>query len=564
MKRLYFFHEISGSKLRVIFYVMFSVCILTIGGAMLWQWHALPIYPDEIAYRLIGARAWRDGPFQRSLFILCNGDYQRISWLYRPAAWLFSQYDRFVAPHEVRNGVMLISGGVLPAALWLGWSRRHIVSAVAILGGFIGTTGAVLVMARPEILLLLNVALVMVALAVPERGRKAYVLPLALGVWGSFYLSSYVHLQGLILFPLTFYALLFLASEWLSFPMAFLAASAVVAPLVPFGVMLHHGACTGYPGISALRDSLAFHFADLQREGGGSFAVNKVRLLIENISYMSGGVRRVPYVPNVNMKGADFFLRNSDNFILYSVFLIVVSSLLFSLYGVMRVLFSAARGGGRRSIADTLLSNRLSISAVLLTFPVYALWVYDAQNAFYRSAVFMALLSCAMVMGLADLKGHWRLLSWPVAALFLLTAGACYRANASLFVPAIAEYEQGGSLSLFHDWQAVSGDIAALSRETVPPLNAGGLVIDDLTYSALRNRPNLTPITYLGLQILLTHLSAWSIVDGQRLNGVIARCSLMETWHIPTPHRRGEICAVSREEWRDTLSGLHKGGKDAP
>ncbi|OIQ92725.1 hypothetical protein GALL_253280 [mine drainage metagenome] len=543
------------------FYILCIIPVLfvsLIAVAVLWQWSDLPIYPDEIAYRMISGRTWQDGLVQKGLLILCSANAPHVSWLYVPAAWVFSQYDRFIAPDQVRMGVMALSFSVVPAALWLGWRRRHILASVAILGGFIGTSGAVLVIARPEILLLCNVALVMVALALSGEKRKVIIVPTAVGLWGSFYLSSYVHLEGIMLFPLTFYAIVCLTCELLPFLAAFAVTAGGTLPLLPFSASLHHGTCTGYPGIAVLRQSQVFHFADIQTAGFKNWFFNKINLFIENISYLPGVIRKVPltpYVPSVKENAFANSPYNIDFFISLSAYFLLIGAFIFTIFYVYRICFHVFKWKGAGAGLRALLTDRLATAVILLVLPVYAVLVYDAQNAFYRSAAFAVLLSCALVMGLADLTGRWRLLCWPVALLFLITAGMSWRANERLFEPIIAGYEQGGSLSLFRDWKTVAADVSALSRETVPPLNAGGIVVDDLTYGALRNRPNLTPITYLGLQISYVHLSAWAIVESRGLNGVIARCAYMDALHIPTPHRRRELCAVSRREW---LAGMTK------
>lgn len=75
-------------------------------------------------------------------------------------------------------------------------------------------------------------------------------------------------------------------------------------------------------------------------------------------------------------------------------------------------------------------------------------------------------------------------------------------------------------------------------------LPAGRIIVDDFTYSALKNYPHLYPITYLNLISDLTLLSSSEVIKNIDANAAIARCDYMLAWKVVPQFRFKNLCAI--------------------
>ena len=98
--------------------------VLLAGGLMLLSlgslsaWYFMPIYPDEIAFRLQLGRYIQDRGVVHGLYALCASNVKETPLLFVIPAWILSSMDLTISPAEMRIFPFAIVLAAVSLAVW--------------------------------------------------------------------------------------------------------------------------------------------------------------------------------------------------------------------------------------------------------------------------------------------------------------------------------------------------------------------------------------------------------------------------------------------------------------
>lgn len=506
-------------------------------------WLPLGIYPDETALRLNATRVFADGWKHYGLFPAC--EFSIIPVLLRPAAWAFTQFDQWANWSWVRTLpllVLLAWFGCVLAAGNTGWR------IFLICGACVGAAGGGLILMRPEMFGLLYLVNCMLTFAVAKR-RPRLVPTLIVIALHLFLLSValLLHLQHILLVPLG------LLSLWrLLQPRAALA----VATTLFIGIMGYQTLqywqfhCDANPALVAM----------VAQNQGSAMPLTESPDRLQR--YFKRGVRYLqhsfykpffnpPHVPPVTALPARvinlpmFFVLAGNAFALLCVTLVGVATLW------QRYSKRLAPAMWRSTWRDVLWDPWILITGCAVLLITYAL--YDVSGAFYRALTINLLAASLLAFAAAQLK-HNRLgkLLSLLGALALVTCIASTAANYHYITGELRGGYVGPSMARSSDWAALKKDADILHQRCGIAADAPRVVIDDLSFTAMRAHPQLIHLVYVYNDevVLRGHYdeatAAQRLAKLRTLNplGVIASCEKMDFFTLPHRARSGSLCCL--------------------
>ena len=187
-----------NAALWVVGIIPFAVALLYLS-----QWLKMPLYSDEVAFRLLRSRYLADGAISFGIYP-CASNAQLIPVIFRPVAYLLSVANSATGWSTVRSAPLM--GVLLMMAATLGIILRQAAfgSALLLMSGLIGVAGSGLILSRGEAPMLFLGAACLVGFAITvARGVSPLVCGLYLVIVTPIaLLAFFVHVQAAILAPL--------------------------------------------------------------------------------------------------------------------------------------------------------------------------------------------------------------------------------------------------------------------------------------------------------------------------------------------------------------------------
>lgn len=529
-----------------------GLAIVALAGWYLLAWKNLPLYPDEIALRVQSARALVDGFVAYPVFPQCSASPTPIPWPLVPAALIISSWDMTFGWSFVRLVPCVI------ALLAIITTSVHVQArgprvAIGLLPiAFLGVAGSGLTMIRMECFQILQAIACLVAyMATKSRRPRGIESPALIFLLIASLLSIFVHPQGLILIPIA--VLLAGAIGVRSGYLIGKLTSILVVALLVAGTLGVVGRieqpCDGAAAITRAMQVKTI----LGQDQAGPFLqgiapwINKLDAYARNFTY--NAVYPANHLPGLSE--ADLSRRSvkGANFAIYwiSIANILLAICATSIAGVWvtRSLLSSETKLASRFLANLSYGN-IYIFIAGISHILYL--IYDVEGAFYRIYYFNMIFTILNVIVLANIRGKKQLLLVPavigvVGLMFIST-----RFNTTFFETEFAHGWTGPSLPVNGDWVATSQTVNKLADSCGIPQDGSDLIVDDLTFSALRHHRHLIPITYVMLGDYLTG----NPTDGQSFisrlgklgTAAIAQCPNF-TAGVPTDAiRSGGFCCV--------------------
>jgi hypothetical protein len=240
--------------------MLVAITSLALIACYLSAWMNMPIYPDEIAIRLMGFRAIADHGLRYPAFPYRTGSYSTpLAML--PAAYILSAVDWLAGWSFVRV-IPLISLLALGAAAILAMRRRTLALLLPL--GFVGVAGSGLILMRPEFLLALQGATLFIGYWLIRTERNSTLD--ASWIVGSTIvglLSIQVHPEGFVLFPITLiitgWLIVKSASKTVQALGCFAAVWIVAASFAQWSMLASSMGCPKYPELEgSVKDLLIF------------------------------------------------------------------------------------------------------------------------------------------------------------------------------------------------------------------------------------------------------------------------------------------------------------------
>jgi len=526
--------------------------------AALSAWNNMPIYPDEIAFRLQMGRYIQDQGAVRGLYALCASNAKETPLLFVIPAWAISWLDLTYSLVDAR---VLPFFTILTAVVLAVLSAVRGVSpnaAAVATTAFIGVAGSGLILARYEFVHALNIVCCLGAFHFLESGstRPSLRYGLFALLLTSSLLSLYVHVQGLLFFPLTLYFVYQVVRPGLGRTQTGLMTIILFVLMVQAAIRLHDSSCGGYPEIEQFWARMTFNLQELESVNLGFWLDGKFYKYLLSFQYRQNYA--IGYLPGIAvLTVGDGWERSFLAALNLGIRIIVSMNLLLSGFAAIGASVLALgqyrRGLMRHQPAASWTAKGLgggqALALVLLVLPIMFLFLYDSAQNFYRSFFLNFLAALLLAVFLSRLEvGRAR----PLATLYFGLCGAVVlvslAVNAWWFTDRLRDGYEGPSLSLNRNWGGIRRDVEALSQACNMDLRKGRIILDDTTYDSLRRYPILYPITYLALQAEVAGISMSEVIARVQPNYALARCDVLRNTKLGYQHQRGLLCCQNFSE----------------
>jgi hypothetical protein len=197
---------------------------------------------------------------------------------------------------------------------------------------------------------------------------------------------------------------------------------------------------------------------------------------------------------------------------------------------------------------------RERISAAATTPAIYlflassshlALFVYDTPTNFYRAFYIHFVLVATNVLALSNSSGRFDKIVYPVGlGVALLCALSALVTRQEIRPQFIAGWE-GPSIALQTDWRAVATDVDRLTRLCKIGHNDPRVVIDDVTYDAMKRHPHLLPLTWSAIGQRAgkkSRAESMQFFQGLSATGIVARCKSLDEFDLGKGFQINGLC----------------------
>jgi hypothetical protein len=528
-----------------------GLSVLGIAIFYIAQWLQMPLYPDEVALRLWKARFLADGPVEYSVLPQCPSNVKDIPTILRPVAYLFSVFDFSYGWSFVREIPVTVTLFALGAYSLLVFERRA--SAVMLMPavGLIGAAGAGLVLFRMEIPLILYGASCAIGYYLLVRRDTVGLVIVSVYLVVSTLLalfSFFIHVQSLIFVPLG----ILLAAGFMiqKRSNALKKLAGLCAVLIAIGASTILAA----PTMKCDESPKLQRFFDVMTLGGlakheGASGVNE---------YLEGKLRRYVekflfrrqydnnYLPGVtaDRSNAYFLLNSAIAFAVLLNLLIACGVLICSGIGMIRLLIP-----DKHSLSENL-ALVTTAPCIYLFFAAaghLGLFIVDVPTNFYRASYIHFSLVMINALALSGFKGPAKLAFWPLgvfgAVLSILSATVARDEMKPKFLVGWT----GPSISLYTNWSTTRLEVIRLAGKCGIAAKDPRIIIDDLTFDAMRSHTHLMPVTYIGVAYDPQDPDVKKLPEFIRGFGakfVLARCVNFSFYKIDPDVRSDDLCCA--------------------
>jgi hypothetical protein len=528
--------------------VVFAGVLMLLSLAALSAWYVMPVYPDEIAFRMQLGRYIQDGGVVHGLYPLCASNIKETPLLLVIPAWILSWVDLVISPVEMRIFPFAIVFATVNLAIWYAIKGINPNAAVMATTAFIGVAGSGLVLARYEYVQALSIVCCLGAVHFLASGSQRPILRYGLFVLllTSILLSVYAHVQGILFLPLALYLAYHLIRPALG---KFRAAFMMIVLLLLMAettITFHHSTCVGYPEIEQFWKRMTFNLDELEPVDPTHWLRTKFGKYLGSFEYKRSYV--INYLPGIVDDGWQQKSRGALNHVIKAILL--VNLLLSFFVPIGAYIFTVWRCINERQQRVTgvsaWLSHGQSLALVLLVVPVIFLFLYDSAQNFYRSFFlnFLTAILLALILSrlpLAQVR--------TVATLYFGLCGmvviVSLAANVWWFTGRLSAGYEGPSISINRDWHAFGLDLKALAADCDMDLSKGRIVVDDMTYDSLKNYPLIYPVTYMALSAEIVKSTMADVLNKVRPNYAIARCDSLRGGSIGYQKSRNQLCCAN-------------------
>lgn len=529
--------------------VLLAGALIMLSFAAMSAWHSMPIYPDEIAFRLQLGRYIQDQGIVHGLYPLCASNIKETPFLFIIPAWILSYLDLAFSPVAMRVLPFMAVMAAMSLSIWYAVRGGAPQAAVVATTAFIGVAGSGLVLARYEYVQVLNIVF---CLGVFHLLQMTYPRPslhygLFLMLLLSSLLSIYAHVQGLLFLPLTLYLAFYLLRPGLGKPRAALLMIMLLVIVSQSAIKFHHATCAGYPGIEQFWAHMTFNIDEFKMVGMAEWLSNKVNKYLSSFLYVRNYA--VNYLPGIDLGGGarqDFLTMINQ-----CIRIVLLLNLLLFISITFRTIFQAVKQYSPHNLLGmnwtTDREGRLgAVPLVLLFSPVIFLFGYDSVQNFYRS--FFLNFIIAIVLSLyfsRNLLGRKRFLFSLYFFLCGLAVVMSLAINVWWFTGRLHAGYEGPSISLNRKWDIIDNDVKLLVKDCDVDLSKGGIVLDDVSYASLKSYPRLYAATYMGLSAGLANISISDVIEKVHPNYAIAQCGILHAISMEPQGTRNQLCCVN-------------------
>jgi hypothetical protein len=513
----------------------------------LTAWHFIPIYPDEIAFRMQAGRYIQDQGVAYGFYPLCASNVKDIPLFFVIPAWIMSWLDLALSPVEMRIFPFAAILTAMCLAILYAVKGVNPNAAVVVTTSLIGVAGSGLTLARAEYVQTLNIVCCLLTFqslqSLSQQSTVRYGL-LAL-LLSSSVMSLFAHIQGLLFVPLTLYLAHLLVYPILGNRLAGLLVVVSLILMAQTTISFHHSSCMGYPDIEHFWARMTLNGSDLQSISVTDWVQAKFSKYLSSFRYESNYV--INYLPGITggdgwQESLRSILNEANEVVLVMNFVLCLCATI----GASIFLVSRYAAMYRRRANGETVGLIQGQALVLFAVPILFLFFYDSAQNFYRS-FFLNLLTAILValwfsrIALTRVRTVTNLY-FSLCGILVFTSMAV---NVFQFSKQLYEGYEGPSISLSRDWDGIARDVKALATDCCMDLSKGRIVLDDMTYDSLKSYPLVYPVTYLHLSVNILKSTMAEVLDKVRPNYAIARCDALRGASITFQKSRNQLCCTN-------------------
>jgi hypothetical protein len=541
--------SVVGKRGSQILCLLCGLCVLAAALFYIAQWLQMPLYPDEVALRILKARFLVDGALDYSLLPQCPSNTKEIPFIFRPVAYLFSAFDLSFNWSLVR--VVPAAGAMfgLAAGLVVIHGRRASAAMLMLAAGFIGVAGAGLVLLRMETPLVFFGAVCVLGYALLRRDAIHPVIAgayLALSTLLALF-SFFVHSQSLILAPIGILLAVGLMIRQRSNAVRLFACLCAVCIAVGALTILSvpEVKCPGLPKVERFFSVMTLPglakyegLIGVKKYLGGKLDSYKEQFLFKK-SYEQN------YLPEVTPDRSTAYFASLNAGISFTIFLNLLIACGVFLYAGLETIriFISTRHSFRERV--TLITTAPALYLFLATAGHLALFIVDVPTNFYRAFYINFSLVMINALALAGLKGPARSALWPMGAVSIVLCILSAIATRVEIKPKFLAGWAGPSISLKTNWSTTRLAVTRLAEKCGIAEKDPRIIIDDLTFDAMRRHPHLMPITYIGLAYDPddpTMKKLPEFIRGFGATYALARCGNFSYYKMDPDVRSDDLC----------------------
>jgi hypothetical protein len=533
--------------------------VLLAVGIYMWQWHAMPLFPDEVAFMTRNARFFSENGILYGRFAVCPSSANPIPYIFYPAAIFVTEINSLPYWGLVRVLPYLsIVALMMSVYAFSRKSGKSIGATLLVSAGFIGVAGSGLVMSRPEIYLVFEGGVCLFAYSYLSQGRirtrTALLLLILLGVVSN--ISIFVHPQGLIFAPLTLMLMYRISGSFdkLAKRIANTASTLWIGLSVWYGYKLtRFFRCTEHQAITDFIHAMTL-------PGWMTSGVHGVSGQLKAEFFMRFGYfdrfgfisqYQINYLPPVDYRGSnlDVLIPLLNGAITLLMGLILLGFLLLSGYLLVRVCIRLYGLRGEPLPWLTRLATFATSNEVMFFTICWAhlgLLVIATQVNFYRAFYLNLAMVVLLVIAAYQAKNKViQKISFITGVVALSVSGMSAVIANNYISPRLASGYAGPSLPLISNWPQIEKDVQSLRNMCGISNDASRVVVGDMTYDALKQHRRVLPITYIGLSSEITGTPVGAIIKDIKATAAIARCDYFDTYHIPYEGKLNGLCCAT-------------------
>ncbi|MDO9399222.1 MAG: hypothetical protein Q7T79_00830 [bacterium] len=518
----------------------------------------MPLYPDEVSFRLNGARLFVDDGLQYGLYPACASNFKATHPIFYPVAAFYAILDSLPEWEGIRF-IPFISLflSVLVALSIISKSRFGRASGIFLIG-FIGVSGSGLILSRPEWVLLVHgmACLVSFYVLLVHRRSELIICLVISGLTFVALLSLYLHIQGAIFIPLTMLPLvLYSFKSDISQYARSLTVTAIFIILIGVwaSIQQFHFRCSELPAlehfISAMTIAGAYNEKGLLQSV--VFLLDKCWRYIGQFQFKE--VYDVNYLPSAIpvSKAGQYVVKLINASITFLLLVNLFCSFSIANYSgvlIVKKLFISANG---LTIRERLYSSSPYLFIFFAIGALLGLFVYDAATNFYRSFYLNLLMAITngIVLSFSASKLRWVLRQ--IGVISLLTCFCSTILTFEIIRPKIQSGQVGPSLALDTDWGRVRADVNQLKQACDINDKTTKIMMDDMTYDALKQHSHLISFTYFSFSASLSGGSAEDQLQAHSAlfkrvspNAAIMLCSNFSTISLTPTSQKSSLCCA--------------------
>jgi hypothetical protein len=525
----------------------------------MWQWQAMPLFPDEVAFMTRNARFFAEEGYIYGRFAVCPSSENLIPYIFYPAAILLDWVNSSTSWMQVRVLPYLSILALMLAALkYSRGSGRSVGGILLLSAGFVGVAGSGLVMSRPEVYLVFQGAVSLFVFACLDQGRvtrmQATGLMLLLALTSNF--SVFVHPQGLLFVPITMILMIRLSAAFDGFARYFAGAvsSLYVVSTVWFGYQLtRFFRCAEHPEIT---DFIKAMMAPgwMQSDGMGTVSDRLREEFFARFGYFDrfdfASGFQIDYLPPVVLKGGALdFIIGPLNFGIMLLAVTIMAAFVWLCLSLLVRMWRESAGLIRShsfgfSKLWTLAISNESMFFIICWAHLGLLLIVTQVNfyrAFYLNLAMVVMLFIAVHVASGDLfRKYARRIG--MAALGICLASALV--TNFYITPALQNGYAGPSIPLSSDWDKIGANVDRLKMSCDISDSASRIVTDDMTYVSLKAHRRVLPVTYIALSGAIIKAPVKEIIHDIGASSAIMRCEYFDAFKMPYQSQIDGLCCV--------------------